>query len=177
MFDAQANEILGAMITPAVLISASGTLVLSTGNRLGRVVDRVRVLTDEAEKMAMDPNHHALLDSNAKRALIVNQLTQLTTRIQLLAKTITILYLTIGLFIATSIGIGVDQFFGRHFSYIPVCSGLAGASMMLYSSMLLVKEARLAITSTIHEMSYVRGIVAQNAPKPFREDRGIDARP
>jgi len=37
-----------AMITPAVLISASGTLVLSTGNRLGRIVDRVRVLTAEA---------------------------------------------------------------------------------------------------------------------------------
>ena len=32
------------MITPAVLISASGTLVLSTSNRLTRVVDRVRSL-------------------------------------------------------------------------------------------------------------------------------------
>ncbi|HYU33146.1 MAG TPA: DUF2721 domain-containing protein [Thermoanaerobaculia bacterium] len=30
------------MIAPAVLISASGTLVLSTSNRLTRVVDRVR---------------------------------------------------------------------------------------------------------------------------------------
>jgi hypothetical protein len=30
------------MITPALLISASGTLSLSTANRLGRVVDRIR---------------------------------------------------------------------------------------------------------------------------------------
>ena len=32
------------MITPAVLISASGTMILSTSTRLGRVVDRVRSL-------------------------------------------------------------------------------------------------------------------------------------
>jgi len=37
-------EVLGAMITPAVLISASGVLVLSTSNRVGRTVDRVRAL-------------------------------------------------------------------------------------------------------------------------------------
>ena len=47
-----AGEILGAMITPALLISAAGTLSLSTANRLGRVVDRVRALTDMAEANA-----------------------------------------------------------------------------------------------------------------------------
>jgi len=34
-----ANEVLGAMITPALLISAAGTLVLSTSNRPMRVWD------------------------------------------------------------------------------------------------------------------------------------------
>jgi hypothetical protein len=46
-----ASEVLGAMITPAVLISASGTLVLSTSNCLPRVVDRVWALASEAERM------------------------------------------------------------------------------------------------------------------------------
>ena len=35
-------EFLTAMITPALLISATGSLVLSTSTRLGRVVDRAR---------------------------------------------------------------------------------------------------------------------------------------
>lgn len=39
------SEILGAMITPAVLISPSGVLVLSTSNRVSRTVDRVRSLS------------------------------------------------------------------------------------------------------------------------------------
>ena len=51
-----AGEVLGAMITPAVLISASGTLVLSTSNRLSRVVDRVRVLSAEAEQSRSSPD-------------------------------------------------------------------------------------------------------------------------
>ncbi|HET7711316.1 MAG TPA: DUF2721 domain-containing protein, partial [Thermoanaerobaculia bacterium] len=35
-------SVLSAMITPAVLILASGSLILTTSNRLTRVVDRVR---------------------------------------------------------------------------------------------------------------------------------------
>lgn len=35
------------MITPAVLISAAGTPVLSTSNRLSRVTDRIRALAAE----------------------------------------------------------------------------------------------------------------------------------
>ena len=37
--------VLTAMITPAVLISASGTMILSTSTRLIRIVDRVRELS------------------------------------------------------------------------------------------------------------------------------------
>ena len=176
MFDSHANEVLGAMITPAVLISASGTLVLSTGNRLGRVVDRVRALTEEAEKMATEPTARGI-DQDEKRNLIITQITQLATRIQLLARTITILYLAIGLFVATSLGIGVDSFFSWRFSMIPVSSGIAGGCMMFYSSMLLLREARLAVTSTLHEMSYIRGIVARHSPRPPRDERAMDARP
>lgn len=164
MFEAPANEVLGAMITPAVLISASGTLVLSTGNRLGRIVDRVRVLTAEAEGLAV---HQPLPGVNLeeKRQLITSQLTQLAARIDLLVKTITLLYTAIGLLVATSIAIGMDSFFRWQFSLLPVSSGLAGGLMLFFGSILLVKEARLAVKSTLHEMSYVRAIVARTTPE------------
>jgi hypothetical protein len=44
--------VLTSMITPAVLISACSALILSTSVRLGRVVDRVRVLSDRFEELA-----------------------------------------------------------------------------------------------------------------------------
>jgi hypothetical protein len=45
-----AVSVLTAMITPAVLISACGALILSTSTRLGRVVDRVRLLIERFEE-------------------------------------------------------------------------------------------------------------------------------
>jgi hypothetical protein len=47
-----ATAVLTAMITPAVLISACGSMILSTSSRLGRVVDRVRALSDRLEDMS-----------------------------------------------------------------------------------------------------------------------------
>lgn len=46
-------EFLTAMITPALLISATGSLVLSTSTRLGRVVDRVRELEGRLSELIM----------------------------------------------------------------------------------------------------------------------------
>ena len=52
MDPAAAIAVLTAMITPAVLISACGSMILSTSGRLGRVVDRVRALSDRLEATA-----------------------------------------------------------------------------------------------------------------------------
>ena len=45
-------SLLTAMLTPAVLISACGTLILSTSMRLARIVDRVRELGEKSEEIA-----------------------------------------------------------------------------------------------------------------------------
>ena len=55
-----AIAVLTAMITPAVLISACGSMILSTSSRLGRVVDRVRSLSDRLEEMAELANRDPL---------------------------------------------------------------------------------------------------------------------
>ena len=44
-------SLLSAMITPAVLISACGTLIFSTATRLARIVDRVRNLAFQLEQI------------------------------------------------------------------------------------------------------------------------------
>jgi len=42
---------LSAMITPAIFLTANASLIISTSNRVARVVDRVRVLNDQADKL------------------------------------------------------------------------------------------------------------------------------
>jgi hypothetical protein len=166
---AGATEVLGAMITPALLISASGTLVLSTSNRLSRVVDRVRVLARDAEQLLLlqEPNNMLL----ARRAMIVSQLRGLAERATILRSALAALYSAIGLLVATSIGVGLITLAHWHNGWLAIALAMLGACALLWGSVLLVREGRLAIASTLEEMSYVRQVIAD---LPRSETTGSD---
>jgi hypothetical protein len=148
----EAIAVLTAMITPAVLISACGSMILSTSSRLGRVVDRVRMLSDRFESM---PNQKG--DSSKERqTLIFQQLDKLTSRARILQRCMVTFYLSLGMFVATSVAIGIVPFSGNpRYNMIPVGLGILGACFLFYGSVLLILEARLAL-STIHtEMDFI----------------------
>ena len=150
------SEVLGGMITPALLISACGTLVLSTSNRLSRVVDRVRVLTAEVETNRVEGRPPI---APRRLALITEQLEQLTARALLLRSSLTALYASIVLLIATSLSVGLVVLLGWSYA-IPVVFALTGATALFTGSVLLMREARGAVVSTLAEMEYARGLAA-----------------
>jgi len=149
-----AIAVLTAMITPAVLISACGSMILSTSSRLGRVVDRVRALSDRLENMSNGHEHGPSLAE--RQASIFQQLDKLTSRARILQRCMVTFYLSLGMFVATSVAIGVVPFTGsQRYNLVPVGLGLAGACFLFYGSVLLILEARLAL-STIHgEMDFI----------------------
>jgi uncharacterized protein DUF2721 len=118
--------VLSAMITPAILISAAGTLVLSTSNRLGRVVERIRVLVAEAKdfQSSSEPASIRVQLREPERQLITDQLVRLSARVRLLVTAITALYTAIGLFMATSMAIGIVALLDWQYGWVPVVSGL-----------------------------------------------------
>src|SRR5438270_11386495 len=148
--------VLTAMITPAVLISASGTMILSTSTRLGRVVDRVRSLSDRLRQLANNDAGEEFFDE--ERAMLYDQLDKLTSRSRLLQRRLTTFYLAVGVFVATSVAIGVVAFFSARGAWVPVVMGLAGAMFLFYGSILLVFEARLALSTTHADMDFVWGV-------------------
>ena len=147
-----AIAVLTAMITPAVLISACGSMILSTSSRLGRVVDRVRVLSDRLEEMREERGPAEI----ERQASIFQQLDKLTSRARILQRCMVTFYLSLGMFVATSVAIGIVPFTGnQRYNMIPVVLGLTGACFLFYGSVLLILEARLAL-STIHgEMDFI----------------------
>ena len=149
-----AIAVLTAMITPAVLISACGSMILSTSSRLGRVVDRVRALSDRLEDMGGNDNRGPSVME--RQALIFQQLDKLTSRARILQRCMVTFYLSLGMFVATSVAIGVVPFTGnQRYNMVPVFLGLAGACFLFYGSILLILEARLAL-GTIHaEMDFI----------------------
>src|ERR1041384_7106241 len=100
--------VLTAMITPAVLISASGTMILSSSTRLGRVVDRTRSLSDRLQEISNGDSETEFLEE--RRAMLYDQLDKLTSRSRLLQRGLTSFYLAVGVFVATSVAIGIVAF-------------------------------------------------------------------
>ena len=67
-------------------------------------------------------------------------------------------YLALGMFVATSVAIGVVGIMGNsRYNLVPVVLGLVGACFLFYGSILLIFEARLAL-STIHSRWISSGV-------------------
>lgn len=164
-----AVAVLTAMITPAVLISACGSMILSTSHRLGRVVDRVRALSDKLEEL-VEKSGSETRGTTERQAIIFAQLDKLTSRARILQRSMVTFYLALGLFVATSVAIGVVAIAGNpRYNLLPVIVGLAGACFLFYGSMLLIFEARLAL-STIHaEMDFIWSRTTKVAPADLVE--------
>lgn len=150
---ANALAILTAMITPAVLISACAALIFSTATRLGRVIDRVRVLSAKFEELAKNPQADEMAEE--RRTLIFVQLERQMSRARLIQRAMVAFYTALGVFVATSVAIAGVNAFARSYTYVAVAFGIGGTLFMLYGSVLLIVESRLALHAILTEMEFV----------------------
>lgn len=162
-----ALAILTAMITPAVLISACGALIFSTSTRMGRAVDRVRVLSERFEALARNPEQDDMAEE--RRALIFAQLDRQTSRARLLQRAMVAFYVALAIFVATSVAIAIIAAVAGSFTWIAVALGLAGSFFMLYASVLLVVESGMAMGAVTLEMDFVWKVSTKYAGKDLNE--------
>ena len=144
---------LTALITPAILILACASVISSCLMRLARVVDRVRTLTQMAEDIRLGKctdctterrqEIHAEFDFYQRRGKVI-----------LLA--LSLLYGTVGLFVATSLAVAVDLSLGNPVAFVPVVLATLGISLFLVSTLLLMHENRLALRSMHREIQFSR---------------------
>lgn len=159
--------VLTSMITPAVLISACAGLILSTSVRLGRVVDRVRGLSEKFEEMAGKRADEVVLFED-RLAMTFTQLDWLTSRARHLQRAMTTFYLSLGLFVATSVAIGVTAAADGRFAVLPVIFGMIGVALLFVGTLLLGFEATLALKSIHAEMDFLWKLGKHHAPEPLR---------
>ena len=150
-------QVLTAMITPAVLISACGTLIFSTSTRLSRVVDRVRSLATQLQNQQPGAGERELVQQNQ----MLEQLSSVARRVVLLRSAMTCFYIATGLFVATSIAVGVITIAGLTYGWVAFVLALLGAGVLLVGSILLISEAQIAVTGTLREMNYIREEISQ----------------
>ncbi len=147
-----ALAVLTAMITPALLISATGTFILSTSNRLGRCVDRMRGIMAILEEDRAATAHHL---SKERKSFLLSQIDMITKRSRILARVLVYLYFASGIFMATSVSIAVASVAMSHWSWLPLVLGITGAIFQFAASIMLIGEARLSRAGLEEEAKYV----------------------
>ncbi len=141
------------MITPALLISATGTFILSTSNRLGRCVDRMRgimaILEEDRAATVAFPM------SGERKSFLLSQVDLLTKRSRILARVLVYLYFASGIFMATSVSIAMASVAMAQWSWLPLLLGITGAVFQFAASIMLIGEARLSRSGLEEESKYV----------------------
>src|SRR3954470_11664045 len=157
-------EFLIAIATPAFLISAVGSLVLSTSTRLGRVVDRVRSLEDRLSELIYveDKQEVPLYDKRVE--VIVDLLDKVTSRSRILQRAMAAFYYGLGFFVLTSVTIAIAAFFS-YYRWVPIPIGIVGIMFIFWGSLLMLRETRMATATINAEMDFTWELARKVAPK------------
>ena len=157
-------EFLTAMITPALLISATGSLVLSTSTRLGRVVDRVRDLEQRLSELMQIEDKKSLPLYDRRLETVVMLLDKVTSRSRILQRAMGAFYYGLCVFILTSVSIAVVGLFNVY-RWLPIPLGVIGIFYLFYGSLLMLRETRMATATVNAEMDFTWALAKEVAPE------------
>lgn len=147
--------VLTLIAAPAVFTNASSVLALGTSNRLARVVDRTRVLSQSL---------HDKPPEQAEAEIWNSHLDRLVKRAQLLVRAMSFFYTAVGAFAAASLVslLGASLAGSRYnlpFAAIAGISfivGMVGFLGLAFGCTLLVRETQLALLSHSEETKMAR---------------------
>jgi Protein of unknown function (DUF2721) len=157
-------EFLTAMVTPTLLISATGSLVLSTSTRLGRVVDRARELERKLSELILVEDHETVPLYDKRLDTIVKLLDKVTSRSRILQRALSAFYYGLGFFILTSVTIAIAAFF-TSYRWIPIPVGIVGIMYLFYGAILMLRETRMATFTINTEMDFTWTLAKTVAPR------------
>ena len=144
--------ILTSMITPAVLISACGTLLFSTSARLGRIFDRVNMLKSELESVLAGN----VTFPDERMDFLNSQLSTQRIRAALIQKALASLYIATALFISSSLAIALNVAYGgQETTWIPIIIALSGGLFLFAASAILIYESRYNLRFVNRHLDFV----------------------
>ena len=157
-------EFLTAMVTPALLISATGSLVLSTSTRLGRVIDRVRHLEDRLSELIYLENKDEVPLYDKRVEVIVDLLDKVTSRSRILQRAMETFYYGLGMFVLCSVTIAIAAIF-NNVRWLPIPIGIVGIMFLFVGTVLMIRETRMATATVNAEMDFTWELAREVAPR------------
>jgi hypothetical protein len=151
--------VISAMITPSILILASGSLVASTLTRLARVVDRARILIDRIPALRAAGGDDEL-------AATMRWLRMYLRRAELAERALQLYYFAIGLFVAGSLAITIDDLTGHALPWLALVLVVCGAACLFFGTAALVVETNIATGTLRSEVEHACGPEFARRPLP-----------
>jgi hypothetical protein len=143
---------LSAMITPALFMTANGSLIISTSNRMSRIVDRIRLLNDQADRL--DRGTSDLDYPIERKAHTLEQIGDLEWRSDRVRLALTMVYIGFSSFVGTSLVLALDVILGSRLRELPTLLAVVGVACMLVATVNLTREARRALRSNHQEVRF-----------------------
>jgi len=135
-------RILTSMLAPALLMAATGSLLVSANNRLARVVDRLR------QVIALWK-----LDPSENRTELDAQIERHRHRARLVLRACLFLYLSLAAFVGTSLGLALDAVFVSIALWsLPTLLAIVGVLCLLAASVCMGREVSLSVRSFDEEI-------------------------
>lgn len=146
-----AIAMISAMITPALLILASASLVASALVRLSRAVDRGRVLIALLERAetreSVEPQTmRRWLDRHERRSLAAE-------------RAIAAFFAAVALFVAACLGIAIDRQSGNTLTWLPVGLVIGGMLLVLLGASAMLVESRMGGQQIRDELARGRALL------------------
>lgn len=158
---------LTAMITPALFMTANGSLIISTSNRMSRIVDRIRQLNQEGDDLGRGAKQLDFVEDRLEHVAV--QLDRMVRRSALIRYALTLLYLAMTLFVGTSLTMAVDALLENPIVAVPTTLAIIGVTLMLAACVLLVRETRIALRNNRLEILFHQKL--RNQRKHAEESR------
>jgi hypothetical protein len=137
--------IIQTAITPVILLSGVGALMITLTNRMGRIVDRTRSLAGQAQQAA-----------DGARAHIDEQLAIMWRRAKLLRLAVTFAGLSMLLSCVLVMVIFIDAFLERHFGIEAVVIFGASVASLILSLITFLRDIWMSLWALHIEVQHAR---------------------
>lgn len=109
------EHVIQLMLAPAIMISACGLLLLGINNKYSLVVNRIRLLNQESRSIKQKLGGEEFsTDDNVRLESIVIQIESLLYRLKLVRNAVLSYALAVGLFVVTSLLLGLSYLSESH---------------------------------------------------------------
>lgn len=135
--------VIGAMLAPALLMAATGSLLISANARLARVVDRLRLLMlgegDPGGEAPPLPENERQIAEHRRRAALV-------------LRACWMLYVALGCFIGTSLALAASALAEARIGIAATVLAILGMACLLGAAIAMGREVSMAVRSLDAEL-------------------------